>query len=158
MMNVLSVNSLSKSFGERTLFRNISFGLGFGEKVALVARNGSGKTTLFKIIKGSEIPDEGEVVFRKEIRVAFLDQDFALDEKQSVKELIDNAEFPVVHAIKAYQKALEVSKKNTDENSARALDEALKRMNELDAWSYEKNAIEILSRLGISDIGQPIST
>lgn len=158
MMNVLSVNSLSKSFGERTLFRNISFGLGFGEKVALVARNGSGKTTLFKIIKGSEIPDEGEVVFRKEIRVAFLDQDFALDEKQSVKELIDNADLPVVHAIKAYQKALEVSEKNTDENSARALDEALQRMNELDAWSYEKNAIEILSRLGISDIGQPIST
>ena len=87
-MNLLSINNLSKAYGAKVLFNKISFGINYGDKVALVAKNGSGKSTLFKILKGIEIPDEGEVVFRKDITVGFLDQDFVFNEEQSIQELI----------------------------------------------------------------------
>lgn len=153
-MNLLSVNSLSKSFGARVLFRKISFGVEHGEKVALVAKNGAGKTTLFRILKGIEIADEGEVVFSKDIRVGFLDQDFKLDEEQTVLQLLKADDNPFVRAIAAYEKAV------SDSSAGRSdtLDEALARMNDLDAWSYEKRAAEILSRLGITDLSQIAGT
>ena len=71
-----SVNQLSKTYGDKNLFHKISFGINHGDKVALVAQNGMGKSTLFNILRGKEIADEGEVVFRKNIRSAFLDQNF----------------------------------------------------------------------------------
>jgi len=70
-MNLLSINNLSKSYGAKILFNKISFGINYGEKLALVAKNGSGKTTLFKILKGIEIADEGDAIFRKDITVGF---------------------------------------------------------------------------------------
>ena len=83
-MNLLSVNNLSKAYGDRVLFRNISFGINRGDKVALVAKNGSGKSTLFKILKGVEIADSGDAIFRKDITISFLDQDIILNEELSL--------------------------------------------------------------------------
>ncbi len=157
-MNLLSVNNLSKSYGAKVLFKNISFGIDHGEKVALVAKNGSGKTTLFKIIKGIEIADEGEVVFRKNIRVSFLDQDFTLDDSLSVQDILSTADNPMVHAIREYESALLASEKEHNNKNAARLDEALALMNELDAWHYEMDTKEILSRLGIIDLQQKVST
>ncbi|MBL7931744.1 MAG: ABC-F family ATP-binding cassette domain-containing protein, partial [Bacteroidia bacterium] len=99
-MNLLSVNSLSKAYGAKVLFNKISFGINYGDKVALVAKNGSGKTTLFKILKGLEIADEGEVVFRKDITVGFLEQNFAFDESLTIQQLIDNADNKFVRSIR----------------------------------------------------------
>ena len=157
-MNLLSVSGLSKQYGTKTLFNKINFGINYGDKVALVAKNGSGKTTLFKILKGIEIADEGEVVFRKNISVAFLDQNFTLSEEQTIQQLIDNADNPFVKCIKKYDEAIHLSETNPNDASAILMDEALTQMNELNAWEYETNIKEILSRLELNDLTQVINT
>lgn len=157
-MNLLSVNQLSKSYGTKVLFNKINFGVNYGDKVAFVAKNGSGKTTLFKILKGIEIADEGEVVFRKNISVAFLDQNFSLDQKQTIQQLIENADNPYVKCIKAYEYAVQLSVDEPGDKSAQLMDEALNQMNELNAWEYETNLKEILSRLELNDLSQTINT
>lgn len=153
-MNHLSVNNLSKSFGTKTLFSNISFGVGAGEKVALVARNGSGKTTLFKILRGIEIADSGETVFRKDVRVAFLDQDFVLSEELTIQQVLDTADNPCTRAIHAYEKALSSHEDGTA--TFHGLDDALEAMNASQAWEYQKTMAEILGRLEIKDLSQRI--
>lgn len=157
-MNLLSVSGLSKQYGTKTLFKKINFGINYGDKVALVAKNGSGKTTLFKILKGIEIADEGEVVFRKNISVAFLDQNFTLSEEQTIQELVDNADNPYVKCIKKYDSAIHLSETNPSDESDRLMDEALAEMNELNAWEYETAIKEILSRLELNDLTQVIKT
>jgi ATP-binding cassette subfamily F protein uup len=157
-MNLLSVNQLSKSYGTKVLFNKINFGINYGDKVALVAKNGSGKTTLFKILKGIEIADEGEVVFRKNISIAFLDQNFSLDQNQTIQQLIENADNKFVKCIKAYEEAVELSVSQPGTKSAQLMDEALNQMNEMNAWEYETNLKEILSRLELNDLSQTINT
>ena len=87
-MNLLSVNQLSKSYGDKVLFKSINFGINYGDKVALIAKNGSGKSTLFKILQGQEIADSGEVAFRKDIRISFLSQEPELNETHTILEAI----------------------------------------------------------------------
>lgn len=157
-MNLLSVNNISKAYGAKILFRNISFGINYGEKVALVAKNGSGKTTLFKILKGIEIADEGDVVFRKDITVGFLEQNFAFDESLNIQQLIDTADNPFVRCIRNYDAAIKLSESDTSSQAADKLEYALNEMNQLGAWEYEKNILEILSRLEIHDTSRMIST
>lgn len=157
-MNLLSVNQLSKSYGTKVLFNKINFGINYGDKVALVAKNGSGKTTLFKILKGIEIADEGEVVFRKNISIAFLDQNFSLDQNQTIQQLIENADNKFVKCIKTYEEAVELSISQPGAKSDQLMDEALNQMNEMNAWEYESNLKEILSRLELNDLTQTINT
>jgi len=140
------------------LFKNISFGINYGEKVALVAKNGSGKTTLFKILKGIEIADSGEVVFRKDVKIGFLDQNFAFDENLSIQELIDTADNKFVKAIREYDEAIKLSETSTSDSTATKLEEALNQMNLVEAWDYEKNINEILTRLEITNTAQIINT
>lgn len=156
-MNLLSVNSLSKSYGDRVLFTNISFGINNGDKVALVAKNGSGKSTLFKILKGKEIADEGEVVFRRDITVSFLDQDIVLNEELSIIDHVFSTENKLTTCIKRYEKALKLSEEG-DGDAANLMEIALREMNELNAWDYEKTIKEILSRLELNDVEQKIKT
>lgn len=157
-MNLLSINNLSKAYGNKVLFNKISFGINYGEKLALVAKNGSGKTTLFKILKGLEIADEGEVIFRKDITVGFLDQNFTFDENLSIQQLIDTADNKFVRAIKEYDDIIKLSETSSTPQTADRLEEALNQMNLIDAWDYEKNIIEILSRLEITDTTQIVKT
>ncbi len=157
-MNLLSVNNLSKAYGAKVLFKNISFGINYGEKVALVASNGSGKSTLFKILKGIEIADEGEVVFRKDIVVGFLDQNFVFDESLTIQQLIDNADNQFVKCIRNYDAIIKLSETDGSPQTADRLEEALNDMNRIGAWDYEKNIVEILSRLEIKNTAQVIST
>ncbi|MGZ3932509.1 MAG: ABC-F family ATP-binding cassette domain-containing protein [Bacteroidia bacterium] len=157
-MNLLSVNNLSKSFGNRILFRSISFGLNHGDKMGLVAKNGSGKSTLFKILKGKEIADEGSVVFRKDITVSFLDQDIVLPGDTTVIDYLFQAENKVTACIKAYEKALIDAADPDNTNAGDQMDAALEQMNELNAWEYEKTVEEILSRLELSNKTATINT
>lgn len=156
-MNLLSVNNLSKSYGDRLLFSKISFGINYGDKVALVAKNGSGKSTLFKILKGKEIADEGEVAFRKDITISFLDQDIVLNESLSIIDHIFSSDNKLTRCIKAYEHALEMSEK-AHPNAANLMEASLREMNELNAWDYEKTVKEILSRLELNDVTQIINT
>ncbi|MCU0359516.1 MAG: ABC-F family ATP-binding cassette domain-containing protein [Bacteroidia bacterium] len=157
-MNLLSVNRLSKTYGAKVLFKNISFGINYGDKVALVAKNGSGKTTLFKILKGLEIADEGEVVFRKDISVGFLEQNFEFDENLSIQQLIDTADNQYVRCQRNYDAVIKLSETDHSAKAADLLEQALHDMNEIGAWDYEKNILEILSRLQITDTSQIIKT
>lgn len=156
-MNLLSVNNLSKSYGDRVLFTKISFGINEGDKVALVAKNGSGKSTLFKILKGKEIADSGDVVFRKDITVSFLDQDIVLNEELSIIDHVFSTENKLTACIKNYEKALKLSEEG-HASAANLLESALRDMNEQNAWDYEKTIKEILSRLELHDVEQKIKT
>src|SRR6218665_651004 len=144
-MNLLSINNLSKAYGAKVLFKNISFGINYGEKVALVAKNGSGKTTLFKILKGIEIADSGEVAFRKDITIGFLEQNFAFDESQTIQQLIDTADNKFVRCIRNYDAAIKLSETDSGDQAATKLEEALNEMNNTGAWDYETDILEILS-------------
>lgn len=157
-MNLLSVNNLSKAYGAKVLFKKISFGINYGDKVALVAKNGSGKSTLFKILKGIEIADEGDVVFRRDITIGFLDQNFSFDESLTIQQLVDTADNKFVKAIKEYDAAIKESETSSSDQTANKLEDALNNMNLIDAWDYEKNITEILTRLEILNSSQVINT
>ena len=90
-MNLLSIENLGKNLGERILFEGLNFGLSRGDKVALIANNGTGKSSLLKIISGIDSADQGEVVFRSECRVSYLQQDAVFDDNLTIMELITSA-------------------------------------------------------------------
>ena len=127
-MNYLSVENLSKSYGIRQLFQNLQFGIEKGQKVALLARNGAGKTTLMNILFGKEAPDEGKVIYNKEVRVAYLEQNPFLDMNKSILENVLKSTNAMSRAIALYEEALE---KNLP------LDNAMAEMEASNAWEYE---------------------
>src|SRR3989338_5022304 len=105
-MNYLSVENLTKSFGERVLFENLTFGIDQGQKVAIVAKNGSGKTTLLRCLLGQESFDDGRIVFRKDIRVAFMEQTELLQSSNTILEEVFSHDLPELAAVKAYNIAM----------------------------------------------------
>src|SRR5688572_12011948 len=101
-MNLLSVENLSKAYGLKDLFQNISFGVEQGQRVALVARNGAGKSTLLKILQGKDIPDSGEVAFRNDVRVAFLQQEPEFNHGNTVYEALFHSDNEILKVVRAY--------------------------------------------------------
>lgn len=141
-MNYLSAENLAKSFGDQWLFKNISFGISKGDKVALIGTNGTGKTTFLNILTGKIPADEGSVSIRKDIRVGYLDQSPAFDETLPILEVIFSSNNPVAQAVKRYEHAIETD--NHDE-----LAHAMEDMDKFNAWDFEYKTKEILGRLGI---------
>lgn len=152
-VNYLSVEKLSKRFGERLIFENLGFGISKGQKVGLVARNGSGKTTLLRMITGEESCEEGEVVFNNEVRYAFLAQDPQLEESLSILENLFEADNDMTRAIRHYEGLL--AKENPD---PAALQDAMEQMDRFEAWNYESDAKAILGMLQLNDLKQVVST
>ena len=148
-INVLSVEGLSKRFGERVLFEDLTFGVSLGKKVALIAKNGSGKSTLLKIITGIESPDEGNVVFRSGIQVGYLDQDSDFDPELTVLDAMMNTDHPAVKAIKEYELA------TLSEDSGR-INAAMHELDLLGAWDIESRIHEIAGRLKLDDLQQKV--
>ena len=95
-MNYLSVENISKSYGERILFQNISFGINAGQKIGFVAKNGTGKTSILNIISGLDSPDEGNIVIRKNITVSFLSQEPILNPNLTIEEIINTSENKII--------------------------------------------------------------
>lgn len=147
----LQVENLTKSYGEQVLFENISFTIGDGRRVALVAKNGTGKTTLLNIIAGKEDHDAGSVVPRRDLRVAYLEQSPAYPAGMTVLEACFHSENPALKAIADYEREI-------GDPSGGGLQEAMARMDALEAWDYEQRAKRILSRLKIRDFGQRVET
>jgi ATP-binding cassette subfamily F protein uup len=145
-VNYLSVENISKSFGERTLFENISFGINKDQKIAFVAKNGSGKTSILKIINGDDTPDTGQVVLRKEIKMEFLSQEPNLDPELTIEESIFASGSEILHVIEAYEKALE----NPEDEVA--YQKAFERMELHNAWDFETQYKQILSKLKMEDL------
>ncbi|HEY0975922.1 MAG TPA: ABC-F family ATP-binding cassette domain-containing protein [Flavobacteriales bacterium] len=151
-MNCLSVERVSKRYGPRQLFEDISFGLERGQKTAIVARNGTGKSTLLKCIAGLEKPDTGNIVFNKGLRVGYLDQNVVMTATHSlVDEMLDQDD-PRSNAIRAYEHAMA-----HPENEA-AMHKAIAQMEEQDAWDHEARVKGLLFEFGLRDLEQPVNT
>ena len=148
-MNFLSVENLTKSFGERILFSNVSFGIDQGQKVAIVAKNGSGKTTLLNCLMEKEQYDEGKIVFRKDIKVAFMEQSENLPADKTIDEVIYDHESPKLRLIKAYNEALQKG----DENK---LGNLFQELTDMDAWDLEAKVNQLLSVFKLEDATQLI--
>jgi len=148
-LNYLSVENISKAFGEKELFNNISFGIEQGQKVALVANNGTGKTTLLNMIAGLDIPDSGAVVFRRDLKVGYLPQEPDFEGAVTVADYIFYENNPVMQAIKAYETAAETHSENPSPETERALEAATQQADALEIWQYEAKVRQILGKLDI---------
>lgn len=154
-MNILSIENLTKTYGERVLFTNITFGVSMGDKIAIVAKNGSGKSTLMKILAGKDIADSGKVVFRNDIKVGYLDQNPFLQEDKTIEENIFSADNDIIKAIKQYEELLEnTSIANHDEE----LQKAISAIDNLNAWDFENKVKVILGKLDIHQLNREVKT
>ena len=145
-MNLLSVENISKAFGERVILENISFGINKDQKIAFIAKNGTGKTTLLNIMAGKDLPDSGQVVFRKGIHIGFLSQNPYFDEELTVEETIVAADNPILRLIQAYEHALE-----HPENEV-AYQKAFEQRELHNAWDFETQYKQILFRLKLDNL------
>ncbi len=157
-MNYLSVETVSKSYGPKLLFDKISFGLNQGQRMALIAKNGAGKSTLLKIITGKEIADQGNVTFRKDIIVTYLDQNPIFDVNNTVLEAIYSANSPMLNAVRDYELALTAFEKEYNDETSAVLENCSAQMDKLNAWGFEAKVQEILQRLKIAFLDKQIST
>ncbi|WP_116770820.1 ABC-F family ATP-binding cassette domain-containing protein [Maribacter litoralis] len=145
-MNLLTVENISKSYGERVLFDNLSFGINKDQKIALIAKNGTGKTSILNILSGADTPDSGQVNYRKSTRVSFLAQEPVMDPNLTIEETIFASDNEVLEVIKNYEKALQ------NPEDADAYQKAFEAMDRFQAWDFETQYKQILSKLKLDDL------
>jgi ATP-binding cassette subfamily F protein uup len=145
-LNYLTVENISKSYGERILFNDISFGINKDQKIAFVAKNGSGKTSILNIIAGLDTSDSGQVVSRKGISIAYLAQNMDLDPALTIEETIFATDNTVLNVVKQYEAALE------NPENADAFQTAFDLMEQYNAWDFETQYRQILSKLKLDDL------
>lgn len=150
-MNYVSAENLTKSYGIKVLFKNISFHINEGDKIAIVAKNGSGKSTLLKILMGKEIADSGTVIINKDIQVVLFDQEIDYDPKLSIEEFMMTLDSEPILALKNYHKSLH----STDNDF---IEKALADMEVHKAWDLENEMKQILSQLKITDLDAKMGT
>ncbi len=149
MISYLQIEDISKRYGETVLFENISFGIGKGNKVALIAPNGTGKTSLLNIIAGKDTPDTGSVVFRNDITLGYLEQSPEVNDDNTVMDEIFTADSEEIKVIRQYESMME-------SGETEGLEEVLEKMEHLKAWDYEAKIKQVLSILKVPDFNQKI--
>ena len=149
MVSYLQVENLTKSFGDLLLFQDISFGIAQGQRIGLIAKNGSGKTTLLNILAGKEGYDEGQITYRRDLRVGYLEQSPVYPEELTVLEACFSHGNAVAELIKEYERCMA-----TPDNPG--LDVLLEQMEHEKAWDYERQVKQILSQLKIRDFNQQV--
>ena len=149
-MNYLNVENISKSYGEVTLFKGITFSIHKGQKIAFIAKNGTGKTSILKIISGEDSSDSGNITYRKNIAVSFLSQDPKFDDSLTVEQSIFNSENPILKVIANYEKA--ILKSEDEENYQKAFED----MELFQAWDFETQYKQILFKLKLDKINQKV--
>ena len=150
-MNYVSAENLTKSYGIKTLFKNISFHINEGDKIAIVAKNGTGKSTLLKILLGKEIADSGEVVINKDVQVVLFDQEIEFESQLTVEEFMMTLDSKPIQALKNYHKSLH----STDQ---KFIEKALAEMEIHKAWDLETEMKQILSQLKITNLEAKMGT
>lgn len=145
-MNYLSVESVSKRFGERLLFSDVTFGANRGQKLALIAKNGEGKTTLLEMLTSKQSPDSGQVTWRNGIVVGYLEQNEDFAAYSSIEELFKKTENKYTQAISLYQEAIAQS------DNSNILDKAIKSMDATSAWSYDEKVDELLTVFNLNHL------
>jgi len=151
-LNYLTVENISKSYGELKLFENLSFSIHKDQKIAFVAKNGTGKTSILNMLSGYDQPDSGQIIYRKDITTAFLSQDPKLDSSLTVEQAIFDTKNPVLDIIKQYEIAI----KNPDDSEA--YQKAFDNMDRHQAWDFETQYKQILFQLKLDNLNQKIST
>lgn len=150
-MNYVSAENLTKSYGIKVLFKNISFHINEGDKIAIVAKNGSGKSTLLKILMGKEIADSGTAIINKDIQVVLFDQEIDFDPDLNIEEFMMTLDSAPILALKNYHKSLH----STDNDF---IEKALADMEAHKAWDLENEMKQILSQLKITDLEAKMGT
>jgi len=151
-MNYLSVENISKAFGEVELFSNISFGINKDQKIAFIAKNGAGKTSILNILAGVASSDTGQVISRKGLKIEYLSQEEDLDHDLTVEQTIFNSDNETLKVIEEYENAL---KNPSDE---KAYQQAFEKMEQLNAWDFETQYKQILFKLKLEDLSQKVSS
>ena len=151
-MNYLTVENISKSYGELTLFQNISFSIHKDQKIAFVAKNGSGKTTILNILSGKDSADSGQVIFRKGLKISFLSQDPVLNKNLTIEETIFDSDNPILNVITQYHNALE------SPEDSEAYQHAFEAMERYNAWDFETQYTQILFKLKLEDLNQKVKS
>jgi len=151
-MNYLSIENISKSYGEVELFSDISFGINEGQKIAFIAKNGTGKTTILNIIAGIDSSDSGQVVSRKGLKIEYLAQEDALNYDLTIEQTIFNSDNDTLKIIEDYENAL----KNPDDE--KAYQQAFEKMEQHNAWDFETQYKQILFKLKLEDLSQKVSS
>lgn len=148
-MHFVSAEKIGKSYGIKPLFRHLTFHINQGEKIALIARNGSGKSTLLRILAGKEVVDDGKVWIHKDVKVVLFEQDPIFDESSNVLDNIFSHNHPVINAIKKYEAA-------EDSGDAELITKAIVEMDEKNAWDFDSKVKQILGKLNIHHLDQPV--
>ncbi|SEQ09064.1 ATP-binding cassette, subfamily F, uup [Hyunsoonleella jejuensis] len=151
-MNYLTVENISKSYGELTLFENISFSVHKDQKIAFIAKNGTGKTSILNILSGDDVADSGNIIYRKDIKVSFLSQDPKFDKSLTVEDTILASDNPVLKVISTYEKAL-LNPEDTETYQS-----AFDAMERHQAWDFETLYKQILFKLKLENLEQKVST
>jgi len=157
-MNYFQAENLSKSYAEKLLFENISFGIEQGQKVALIARNGAGKTTLLNIMMNLDIPDAGQCTFRNGISVSYLKQNPEFSPGHTVIETLLHGDNILTQTLRQYEEEVLFHEKNPEVKDNSKLQALITKMDELDAWNHEVKIKQIISKLKIEDLNQPVET
>src|SRR5680860_403083 len=158
-MNILTAENLTKSYGEKVLFNDISFGIDEGEKIGIIGVNGTGKSTLLKILAGVEWPDQGKVTMGNNVRLEYLPQNPEFEDEVTVLQQVFKGNSPVMKVLREYEEATEKLNAAPEEPLLQQALIALgQRMDELEAWQLENEAKAILTKLGISKFDTLIGT
>ncbi|MDA8221525.1 ABC-F family ATP-binding cassette domain-containing protein [Desulfosporosinus sp.] len=158
-MNVLTAENLTKSYGEKVLFTDISFGIDEGEKIGIIGVNGTGKSTLLKILAGIEWPDQGKVTTGNSVRLEYLPQNPEFEDSATVLQQVFKGNSPVMKLLREYELALEkLNEYSDDPKLQQRLIDLGQQMDELDAWQLENEAKTILNKLGISRFDTLVGT
>jgi len=151
-MNLLTVENISKSYGELVLFSGIYFGINKDQKIALIAKNGSGKTSILNIMAGKDVSETGQVTTRKGIKISFLEQEPDLNPNLTIEETIFTTDNEILKVIAAYEKAVE-NPEDTDQYQ-----KAFEAMERLNAWDFETQYKQILFQLQLSKLDAKVNT
>ncbi|MDR9415740.1 MAG: ABC-F family ATP-binding cassette domain-containing protein [Gracilimonas sp.] len=157
-MTYLSTENLSKNFGIKPIFEDLTFGISQGDKTALIAPNGAGKSTLLKILAGEMEPDSGKVMTQKGIQVGFLAQEPELDENMTINEFIAHGDSEKIKIVQRYEKAVHDQAEDFNPQTQKAFDKASAAMDAAEAWDVEQQMEQILAVLNIHDLEQSIAS
>lgn len=158
IMKMITIENVTKTYGEKQLFQHITFTIAEKERVGLIGVNGTGKSSLLKIVAGLDGPDSGEIIMQKDYKIAFSAQNPSLDESLTVIDQVFMGDAPVFRVVKEYEKALlELEKHPHDSSVQEQLFEWQKKMDLMDGWDVGTNAKSILTKLGITDFHKKIA-
>lgn len=157
-MNLMTIENVTKTFGEKKIFDNITFGIDFGDKVGLIGINGAGKSTLLKLVAGEDTPDSGQIIKMNGLRIGYLPQTPDFDPEDTVLGQVFNCDSPVMSLIKQYEQAVRDVENGGGEAAEKALFELNDKMDAAEAWNLESDAKTILTKLNITDFNKKAGT